>query len=432
MIFKFLLLIFFPFSAFASFDFEGDLLATHRSLNSEDYWVGGEVEFRTKYLINEKRDDFGLLISPPDKIILDIRGQFNYQDKLENAFNLSIRNFGFEKQLGQYGKLYIGDRILIWGKADKINPIDVWNAEDLKFFLDRDKKNRKKPRTMFVYDWIKQNTHLQIVVALNDVRSYTQLAPNNSSWCGTHCQLFSEENIRAQLTGLGAVANFKPFQTNNLPDIGLRYSQAIGGHDYSLVLYHGADRFPYYSRDIRSLTNFVFTPYQERQTIIGGDYSKSIGKYTLFFEGKYQIQRPYFLNPNSQAYLTDDDGLIFDDELSLIFGIDRTLGYGIYFNLQLFHLHRSNDLDDTYSFGGERLAIALISKELSEKIKLEYTFIGDTQFGDYSNSIKFQYNKSDEQSFEIGYRDFHNNNELSLFAGFDNQQNLFLNLRQSF
>ena len=148
---------------------------------------------------------------------------------------------------------------------------------------------------MFVYDWIKQNTHLQIVVALNDVRSYTQLAPNNSSWCGTHCQLFSEENIRAQLTGLGAVANFKPFQTNNLPDIGLRYSQAIGGHDYSLVLYHGADRFPYYSRDIRSLTNFVFTPYQERQTIIGGDYSKSIGKYTLFLKENIRYNAHTFL-----------------------------------------------------------------------------------------------------------------------------------------
>lgn len=428
---RYFLFFLFACNSFASFDYEGYLLLTHRSLNSFDYWAGGELEFKGAYLFNEKRDDFGLLISAPDKVILDVRAQFN-QDSTEEHFNFNSRNIGIQKQLGRYGSLYLGDKILIWGKADKINPIDVWNAENFNYFLSRDKVNRKIARTMLIYNWKKENTSFEAVMALNDVRSYSQLAPSRSSWCNVHCNLFSRSFIRNTIGSLGGNTEFESFKTTNIPDIGARFSQSIQGHDFSFMLYHGADRFPYYTREINSFVNFTFTPYQEKQTIIGGDYTTTLGKFTLFAEGKYHFKRPYFIDPTSLDYLVDDDGLVFSDEMSAILGVDRKFSYDIYINLQLFHLLRKDEMKNIYRFGGERLITLLIQKEFKEKYQLEYTLINDSQYGDTSQSLELGYQKSDQMRFEVGRTSFRSRNQSSLFAGLDKKENYYINLRYSY
>lgn len=431
MIFSFLILLF-SSSLYANFEYEGKLHGTTRTLDKYDDWVGGEINFKAKYQFNIQKDDFGLLLSDPDEIIVDTDFFYNANAPEEDEITaVRPHRIGLLKNFGKTHSLFIGDAIVIWGKADKINPLDVWNSENYDFFLTRDKDYRKIARTMLIHQWKKENQKLETIIALNDSRSFHHFPNQSAPWCNSHCNLFSKKNLKEAVALLGLDTKFNTAKTN-LMDIGTRYSNTYKTIDYSIMFYHGADRFPYYTREIYESSRMEFTPYQESQNSWGLDLSTSLASFTFFFEGKYQFNRPYFLKPNVNYIISDDDGLIFRDETSWILGIDRQLPYEIYANLQLFQRTIVDRPDGLYDFGGRELYTFNLSKTFDEKYKLSYLLIMDASYGDLSEKIELEYQHSDELLARAGANFIYAQNEKSLFAGLDANDLFYVDLIYSF
>ena len=398
----------------AGLEYKVDAMLTTRSVEEYEYWQGTETNFDFKYLFNEQRDDFGLLIAPANELIVDFDLGYNPRS-LEDEEYFRSNNIGIKKQFGKHHSVFFGDKILIWGKADRLNPLDVWNAEDFEYFITRNKALRKIARTMLVYEYQKTNKKLQFVAALNDSRSYHDFPRENNVWCNRHCRQFSTANVQRSAQSLSQEAEFNSFSTEGM-DIGFRFSHKWEKIDYSIMAYHGADRFPYYEKNIGSGV-VEFTPYQEAQTQVGFDLSRVVGKYNVIFENKYQFSRPYFKTPTTANLILDDNGLIFSDEYTWILGIDRTLTPDLFANLQIYQRHIFLDSEDLYDFGGTDFLTFLLRYSHSESLRFEYLNLYELNTSDLSERFSVLYTYSDKLNFEASAQFFGSENNDSFFAG---------------
>ena len=88
MIFKYFIpLLLFSFLASAELETSSEVQLTSKSLDNKNYFQGGFFKFQAIQSFNEKRDDFGLLEQPADKIIFHSRLEANSErDRKEIVF----------------------------------------------------------------------------------------------------------------------------------------------------------------------------------------------------------------------------------------------------------------------------------------------------------------------------------------------------------
>ncbi len=424
--YKILFLLFICISnyAYSSLEYAGHLLLTHRSIDKKDYWNGGELNLKLQKRFNEKRDDFGLLVRPADKLILDVDYFYNNQRSVEdNEFRPN--EIGFKKQFGSHFSLFLGDTILMWGKADEINPADVWNGENLSFFITRKAQYRKIARSMAVLEWNKENKKLQIGVALQDKRMRHSLAAKTSPWCNLHCQNFDKQTIEDFYAGYGQQVHFKTLKANTGVDSGMRFSHTYASYDYSLFLYHGTERFPFYTKKTLTPTEVEYTPYTNFLTSYGFDIKKAIDRFTLVAEVKYTIDRPFYINPRSSSFITDQDGIILADEIDWILGVDAILPHEFYLNVQYFKRNLVQEVKDAYFWGNREMLSLKLTKNLDDSYKLEYLQIFDHSTGNYSQNLELTYKHSDSLELSTGFIVFENNSIHSALAGLRNNDSIY-------
>ncbi len=429
MIFRICLLLF-TINIFASTEYKGEIQLTSNSIEDKGAWQGFELTTDIDYLFNEKKDDFGILISPPSKVTLDFDIFYNQFQKSSNG-SFRGNEIGLTYYLSPNFSFFIGDRILIWGRADKLNPTDIWNAEDLEFLYLRDKTDRKIARTMLILSWKESNQSLDFIISPNDIRSRSTLPSKSSSWCNLHCQTFNYYNLKNKLDEYYIESEIEKVETKNF-DIGLRYNKVFKQFDTSFMFYHGQERYPLYSYELKNSSEMTFKPLSESSTSLGADLSFTTYGFTLLGEAKYQIKKPFLVNPSVNNILEDNDGIIYSDEGSYTIGADYTLPFDIYFNLQYFDRYILDKPENLYDFGEGQTTSILLRKSLFTDFELEFNRISDLDNGDSSDRTKLKYKHSDELNIDCNYTEIKSSSQKSIFSGLTNVQILSANLYYSF
>lgn len=431
MIFKYFIpLLLFSFLASAELETSSEVQLTSKSLDNKNYFQGGFFKFQAIQSFNEKRDDFGLLEQPADKIIFHSRLEANSERDRKEIVFIGQKN-GVQKQFNKNSSLFIGENILIWGKADEINPTDVWNAEDLEYFFTREKSLRKIPRTMMIYEWLEENKKIQLVLAPFEQRMQSLFPKRNSGWCNIGCQATSKTLNQEVYADFGYDTDFEKVENFNGFDTGLRFSNSTNGIDYSLSLYNGTTRLPVFKRDLQS-TTAKFTPYTNIFNSYGLDLSYALFGFTFIFESQYTTDSPFYIDSTSSKFLTDTDGLILKDEVKNIIGISRMFTYDIFFNLQYMKANILGDDSDVFYFGGRELLSLQTSKVFWDDFKFEITYLVERSVKNFSENYELNYKHNDHYSLDIGAYLITSHDDETLFTGLENSESYYLNLNASF
>lgn len=393
-------------SQFARADLlSGQIEPICRTINDKSDFSGIRSDWKFAYKFKEVKDDFGVSLQDPGLFHLDLRMDA-YESFYEDRVALDLRGLGLKWVFSKNHSLYFGKRILIWGKGDQIHPLDVWMADDLRFFLVEDYDQRKKPRAMAIYEFKSGDNFLQLVAAPRFSQRYYTFPGADSPWCNIHCLYSSSSFLNSTLSGYGISAQFRDTEIQDrLEDweVGARWSSRHGSLDYSFALHSGYDKFLIYSRTVLSPMVFSYEESRQRVNSVGGDVAFSFHGFGFRSEARFIHERPYLFQPTSSRFISDGDGIGYLNELEILVGIDSTFFDKVYANFQIFTIQALQDNSQLVTYEGRQVMSFQTNFPLVwDRLKLKYEALIDTFYGDSINNVDFQYTVNDQFLWRLG------------------------------
>jgi hypothetical protein len=184
----------------------------------------------------------------------------------------------------------IGKQQVVWGEADGLKLLDVINPQNFREFVLDDFDDSRIPLWMFNAEFTLTENGVLQVLWVPDTTVHN-LAPSDSPYA------FSSSSIVPKPTGDKAV-QLVPAQAPRSPikdsDIGLRYTDFVGGWDISLnYLYHYVDE-PIVSASTHTnseIPHIFLTQNYERSHLLGGTASSALGDWTIRTEIAFETNR---------------------------------------------------------------------------------------------------------------------------------------------
>ena len=204
----------------------------------------------------------------------------------------------------------LGRQITVWGRADKVNPTDVWSVRDLKLLTTDDDDQRLGV------------TAIQSTYHLNN---YSIIGLWQPEW---RDPVFPVPGLPAGI----AVRNVDPF--NSAAQFGLKLDHSGEGVDWSISFAHVIDKTPDLAVPTPGQLDFVYHPID----VVGADAAVPVGEYGLRGEIAYTRTKDR----------SAEDPFIKNSNLFLVLGAERTFDDGE-LNVNAQYLYRR-------SFGFQDLA----------------------------------------------------------------------------
>jgi hypothetical protein len=179
----------------------------------------------------------------------------------------------------------IGKQQVVWGEADGLKLLDVINPQNFREFVMDDFDDSRIPLWMFNAEFTLTENGVLQVLWIPDTTVHN-LAPSGSPYA------FSSSSIVPKRSGDSAVQLSPEKAPRSLikdSDIGLRYTDFLGGWDVSLnYLYHYVDE-PIVSASAQ--TNSELLQNYERSHLLGGTASSALGDWTIRAEIAFETNR---------------------------------------------------------------------------------------------------------------------------------------------
>ncbi len=213
-----------------------------------------------------------------------------------------LREGYVERPLGDVD-VKAGRQIIVWGRADKINPTDVWSVRDL---------------TLLTTDNEDQRLGAAAVQANRRFGEVRLIGVWQPEW---RTPQFPISQLPSGLTA----HNLRPNDPSG--QYGLKLDHSGAGVDWSVSYAHAIDKLPDLRLGTSTDLDFIYQPIQ----MYGADAAVPVGQYGLRAEMAY-TRRPRRDDPAAFTKYSD---------LFLVAGIERT--FGGEFNVNLQYLYRRND-----------------------------------------------------------------------------------------
>lgn len=273
------------------------------------------------------------------------RLRVGYQDlEGKDQANADIRELYAEYktglQKGRYAEIALGKKIIYWGKADEIRPMDRVSPQDLTSFLFHDMNERKTGRI---------GVFLNLSPA-RDVRFEGFWSPyfeaGKTPGVG---DFFEPVSLRKLLNnGIEVREADSPDQWSADAGLGGRVLFSVNKADIGLYAFSGQDPNPTYRID-RVGTHPIFgfpvpqsvSPFYPDITLYGADIERSTGPFVLRAEAAFQPEGAYFpVDWQHRPLLlqTHPKGVVEKEQLQYVLGLDRNdlLVRNLFFNFQYF------------------------------------------------------------------------------------------------
>ena len=212
----------------------------------------------------------------------------------------------------------IGKQIIIWGKADAINPTDNINPSDFSDILDTDDERigmLALKTNYYLGGWTFEG------IISPEFKS-SILPGYNSRWLPEYPQ-----KIQNQYYPEIGSAKLNVIYKNEIPilpednfkkiQFAAKGGTTISGWDFSVCYYYGWDDIPTFHKTNAISNDTIYINLQPRfhkRNAVGGDFATNLGKFGIRGEAAY-----YFTEDND-----GNDPEIDDQYFQYVLGIDRT------------------------------------------------------------------------------------------------------------
>lgn len=336
----------------------------------------------------------------PEAVRQNQRAQFFVR---ENYVDVSAGNFDFR----------LGRQHVIWGEMVGLFFADVVSAKDLREFVLPSFDIIRIPQWAVRAEYTKNDTHAEVVwipvPTLDEIgRPGADFYPGPLRGIASY---LPEDRSRRN------VAN---------SNYGIRLSQLINGWDISAFYYNSLDASSTFYRVSGLAEPIVFQPRHDRIDQAGATLAKDFGSVVLKGELIYTDGRKF-----NTVRPTAIDGLVKQNTLDYVVGLDFTLPAETRLNLQFFQRVFFAHDPDIVSKQLESGASILLNGKLWNKVEAQALLIHSLNRSDWMFRPRLSWNFERNWRWAIG-ADVFGGQPTGLFGRFDRSDRVYTELRYSF
>jgi hypothetical protein len=313
----------------------------------------------------------------------------------------------------------LGRQQVVWGEMVGLFFADVVSAKDLRQFILPDFDVLRIPQWTARAEYFKGDFHAEAIWI--PVPSYDNIGKPGAEFFPAppppppgYATLFDNEQFPKRELG----------HTN----FGARVSWLHEGYDMSGFFYDSMDTSPTFYREIVSVPQpaFVYQARHDRIQQVGGTIAKDLGPAVFKAETVFTRGRSY-----NVLRLSDDDGVVRQNTLDVVAGLDFALPEEARLNLQLFDRtffdHDPDIVPKRHEPGGS----ILVNWKLAPRLEGEVLWIASLVRNDWMLRPKLVWSFDPNWRLIFGADIFHGP-PLGLFGQFDNRDRVYTELRYSF
>jgi hypothetical protein len=377
--------------------------------------VRGELDGRGSLAENVKykigaRLDYDFVYDATDFFPSDVRRDQRFNALLrENYIDIGAGDWDFR----------VGRQHIVWGEMVGLFFADVVSAKDLREFILPDFDTLRIPQWAGRAEYFKGDFHAEAIWI--PVVSYDNIGKPGAEFFPA---------VPAAPAGFVTQFDAEQFPKRTLAhtNYGLRLSTLKNGWDVSGFYYGGLDAQPTFYRQVVVSPEPAFV-WQARHGYIdqiGGTLAKDLGPAVFKAETVYTRGRSFFTTD-----VGDNDGVVAQNTLDIVGGLDFTLPSDTRFNVQLFNrTFFDHDPALIYKRNEPGFSI-LLNRKFNERLDAEILYVATLNHGDYMIRPRLLWNVAPDWRVDFGV-DLFEGPPLGLFGQFDNRDRVYTEFRYTF
>jgi len=380
-----------------------------RMLVSGELGAQGSLAPNVKYKVGA-RVDYDFVYDATDFYPQDVE-----HDARANFF---LRENYLDFEAGDWD-VRVGRQHIVWGEMVGLFFADVVSAKDLREFILPDFDILRIPQWAARAEYFKNDFHAEFVWI--PVPSYNEIGKPGAEFFPAvpspppgFATLFDNEQI--------------PKRTLDHTNFGARLSWLKDGWDMSGFYYGSLDAMPTFYRQIVTapVPAFVYQARHDRINQWGATLAKDFGPAVFKMETVYTHGRRYsVLRPD------DDDGVVKQNALDIVGGLDFTWPSDTRLNAQLFVRTFFNHDPDIVPKRNEPGMSLLLNQKFGERFEAEVLWITSLVRNDWMLRPHFGWNFARNWRLRFGV-DIFDGPPLGLFGQFANRDRVFTEVRYDF
>lgn len=321
----------------------------------------------------------------------------------ENYLDVSAGDFDFR----------IGRQHIVWGEMVGLFFADVVSAKDMREFVLPDFDILRIPQWAVRAEYTKNNFYADLIwIPFPSINESGKPGAEFFPFVPPVTATFLSEDR----------SGHNPSNSN----YGVRLSQIINGWDLSAFYYHSLDAAPTFYRISGPTEPLIFQARHDRIDQFGGTLTKDLGLAVLKGELVYTDGRKFnILDPRQK------DGLVKQDTLDYVLGLDFNLPADTRLNLQFFQRIFFEHNPGIFSRAVESGASIFLNSELWQNLEVQTLLIHSLNRSDWMwrPRLIWQFERNWRMVFGA---DVFGGQSTGLFGRFDNNDRIYTELRFSF
>ena len=375
----------------------GELDGEGRLSDTVKYKIGARLDYDFAYDVNE--------FYPPD-----VRNDQRFNALLrENYLDIGAGDWDFR----------LGKQQIVWGEMVGLFFADVVSAKDLREFVLPDFNTIRIPQWAMRAEYFKSDFHAEAIWI--PVATYDNIGKPGAEFFPA---------VIPPPSGYATLFDNEQFPRRELShtDYGVRLSYLKNGWDISGFYYGSMDAQPTFYRQIQTFPEpaFVYQARHDRIDQVGGTLAKDFGQVVFKAESVYTRGRSF-----NTLDLSDEDGVVRQNTLDIVSGLDFDLPYDSRLNLQVFNRtffdHDPNIIYDRNESGFS----ILMNHKFSDRLQAEVLYIASLNRTDYMVRPRIIWDFQRNWQLVAGV-DIFGGPPLGLFGQFDNRDRVYTELLYTF
>ena len=313
----------------------------------------------------------------------------------------------------------VGRQHIVWGEMVGLFFADVVSAKDLREFLLPDFDVIRIPQWAARAEYFKGDFHAEAIWL--PVPDYDNIGKPGAEFFPA---------APPPPPGFATLYDNEQFPKRRLgnSNYGLRLSALRNGWDVSGFYYRSSDTSATFYRQIVTVPEpaFVYQARHDRIDQFGATLAKDFGAGVLKAETVFTRGRRY-----NVLRLEDDDGVVAQNTLDVVGGLDFPLPEDTRLNLQLFDRVFFDHDPDIVPKRHEPGFSVLVNRKFGDRFEAEVLWIASLARNDWMARPRIAWNFETNWRLAFGFDLFHGP-ALGFFGQFDNRDRVYTELRYSF
>ncbi len=336
----------------------------------------------------------------------------------DQRFNVLLRENYLDIGAGDWDFRF-GRQQIVWGEMVGLLFGDVVSAKDMRQFILPEFEILRIPQWAARAEYFKDDFHLELLWI--PVASYDNIGKPGSEFYAY---------TLPPPPGFDSVIENEKFPSRSLSNTnyGLRLSVLRDGWDVAAFAYSSMSVAPTFYREIRGglQPTVIYQARHDRIDQFGTTLAKDLGSVVLKAEAVYTRGRGYEV-----TNLTEPDGVVFQNNLTWVIGLDYTELADTRINFQIFQSHVFDRDPDIIPSTNENGYSLLVNHKFGDKVEAQALWISSLNRTDWMLRPRVSWNFEKNWRLAVGV-DIFNGPPLGYFGRYDNRDRVYTEVRYSF